>query len=241
MRIASRTFAIDARTNSARSYTFVMCRPAGSARASSATACSTPASISRMLAPTCCETLMLAASRPLPVMRPVRSGDPGTPAATSWTRRTPSGRTDDRRLADRRDRRPQPGCQHQLLHAARRSTARPAQAGCPPSAAPPHRARSARRRAAAPDRSTTSISRRVARRDLDLAGASHARQPRAHDVEARSRTDRRPGTEPVRFRMYIGNAAGVSRSTTRSVPAGSSLPRVVDLPLHLLQGDDHVG
>ena len=46
---------------------------------------------------------------------------------------------------------------------------------------------------------------------------------------------------PVRLRLKIGNAAGVRRSTVRSVSAGSVAADLGDPALHLLQRDDHVG
>ena len=50
--------------------------PPAARRARSGSADSTPARTSRMLAPICCETLMLAATLPSPLMSAVRSGAP---------------------------------------------------------------------------------------------------------------------------------------------------------------------
>ena len=139
--------------------------------------------MSRMFAPTCCDTLMLAASRPFPVMRPVRSGAPGkTSRCPAPAARHPAGP----RPASARCRSidgHRPGCEHELLHAAGRRSARPARAGWRPSAAP---ATSCTVRPAASRRAgsaTTSISRVSLALTFHLAGARDARQPRPHHIE----------------------------------------------------------
>ena len=68
-----------------------------------------------MFAPICCETLMLAATRPSPLMSDVRSGAPWRTTATSETRSMVAPFTTSGVAAMSSTRRPHAGGQHQVL------------------------------------------------------------------------------------------------------------------------------
>ena len=80
----------------------------------------------------------------------------------------------------------------------------------------------------------------VAGRDGDLAGTSYARQPWAHDVE-RVVVQIGGGHRACEIQDVHRKRGGSEPLDDEIGACRENLPRVVDLPLHLLQGDDHVG
>ena len=143
---------------------------------------STPARTSRMLAPICCEMLMLAATLPSPLMSAVRSGAPVCTVATSATRMVAPPLTTSGVRRDVVDGLPQARRQHKVLQTAGGITAGRLQL-----------VRGLQRVGDVANRQVAAAEPRgigddldlprVARQHLDVADARHSRERRPHHIE----------------------------------------------------------
>ena len=182
---------------------------------------------------------MLAASRPLPVIEPVRSGEPGNTCRRPAREVTPSV-TDTGVWRSSSIERHRPDASDELLQCRRTVTARPAAswlAAFEPSAT------SCTVRPAASSRAgsvTTSISRVSLDSTATLPAPATRASARPHHVEGvivQIRARHRAGQiEDVEWETPP--ASGARRQVG---PAGSVCRASVDLALDLLERDDHVG